>query len=177
MIVVEEQTTVHPDSPIGKLQAQLEAARVAPEPVRADLARLQDEAIKLDAWLDVADLDTVDVADWVIKWGKRELLGRVIAKRQQRLAALEAARATLEEESQPLFEAWQKHLTELETLRDATHQHTRTLPLYLVEERTAALQQWLREMTQAPVQPAKGKWRRATAEQPAAVATRMEEED
>ena len=143
---------IHPESPIGRLQAQLEAAKAAPVPVREELRRFEAEAAQLDAWLEAADADTTEPADYVIKWGGRELLGRGIAKRAQSLAVLEQTLATIEAESRPVLEALSRYTDERAALQDPTSEGARRLPRYLLERRLAELAQWFVAQTGAPAQ-------------------------
>jgi chromosome segregation ATPase len=148
------EVAIHPDSPLGRLQAQLEAARAACTAAREELDQKQAEAAQLDAWLAAADSDTTDPAEFAIAWAKRELLGRTIAKRQQRLAELEEHRVALEGEAGPLQDAYLEHTRELAMLQDRSHEQTRVLPLYLIEQRVRELETWLKEMTGPPAKAA-----------------------
>ena len=141
---------IHPDSKLGQLQHQVDAARAAHQATTDHLATLQSEAGDLDRWIEAAGLDTAPL-DFAKKHARRMIVANVMAKVRSGLATQRHTLAELEKQYRPARDSYERVASKLAQMDDPSSDLVRTSLPYLLEREKKELTLWMDEWTSAPV--------------------------
>jgi hypothetical protein len=138
---------IHPDSKLGRLQHQVDAARAAHQASSDELATLATEAGDLDRWIEAAGLDTAALA-FAEKHARRMIVANVMARARVDLASQQQTLAELKEALSPLMDTYHWNSGRLPVLLDHTSNLARQMTLRDLEEATQSMKAWLQAWTE-----------------------------
>jgi len=138
---------IHPQSKLGLLQSELEAARAAHQASSDELATLATEAGDLDRWIEAAGLDTVPL-EFAKKHARRMIVANVMARTREALKAHSQSLAQLQKQYAPQQDRYIELSRELVALEDQTNPYTRQLSLRDLDRRLSEIRGWLSAWTE-----------------------------
>ncbi len=139
--------SIHPSSRLGRMQADVDAARAAHQAATDELATLATEAGDLDRWIEAAGLDTAPL-DFAKKHARRMIVANVMARARIDLTTQEQTLAELKEELSPLMDTYHWNSGRLPVLLDHTSNLARQMTLRDLEAATQSLKAWLQAWTE-----------------------------